>query len=220
LLFIVAPSAPTNVSYLINSDNSVDLDWEVLNTTGPVKSYKLYLTLEQSLYEPIDGCPVAFKNKTMISSLKRRMRLEMLEAFSKYSLRITSENDSGVSRYSKEISFSTIPAAPDAPRKVSIDFPQLENEDGNETHIPGKLTWLAPCKPNGKISIYTIDIRGNRAGYGNHKATVASTTTETLLQDLKRGFSYKIDVQAVNSANTGGKPEKFMFEVPSGSECE
>lgn len=137
--------------------------------------------------------------------------------FSNYKVKIFASNKYGNSNFSEEFLFRTWPSRPTKPRDVKVNFHVNDNSS-----VSALISWKAPCMMNGKFSLYTIIINGNRRGLENYKETFASTISEIEVHDLSEGFKYEIEIQAVNqqngNINLSGDVLKQSFEAPSGSE--
>lgn len=213
---ILGPQPPININALANDNGSVIVKWDADNLTGFSKLFKIHVTYENTIYEEISGCDYLLKKTSVVESTDNQTEITNLEPFSKYSVRIFASNDFGFSEPSKKHFFNTKPSSASAPRKITIQFAS-KSEDG--TKISGTLSWKAPCKLNGLFSLYTIALKGSKAGFSDQSIKEASSFQNFTIRNLRRGFNYEAKVQAVNKEFFGAS-ETIFFTAPSGSKLK
>lgn len=126
---------------------------------------------------------------------------------------MTTENDLGKSEFSKVFTFNTLQTSPSKPRNISFAF----NPPTDESKPSANLSWFLPCRPNGNIRLYTVTIHGTRNGFDDHRNMTASSTLSLQLNDLKPGYNYEVEIQAM-AEKSSSDAERINFKVPSGSE--
>lgn len=165
------------------------------------------------------GCEYAFnKVGNDLETEENWIHISDLEPYSKYSFRIQSINDHGISDSTKKFSFNTKAAKPSPPRDILIEFLPTSDEFGPISAI---LRWKIPCKLNGHPShvMYMISIKGRNPGFENVSITEASSLTNFTLTNVKRGYEYEVIIKAQFQEHNG-EPASFKFEAPSGSEFD
>jgi hypothetical protein len=173
----------------------------------------VHVILLTTLYEIGEGCKKSFKNLTVIESSSEQAKITDLLPYSNYKLKILASNVYGKSNFSEDVFFTTKPARPTKPRDVEIKF------DG-DTKLTALITWKPPCFMNSVFSLYTVTINGNRKGLKNHKETKASSIPALTVDDVKLGYKYDVEIQAVNQNDAFGDVLKYSFVAPSGSELK
>lgn len=174
------------------------------------------MTYIAPLFEIGEGCDEVVHSSEMYEVKESKIRLPNLEPFSNYSVGVSSLNDYGTSNMSHKFLIISQSSAPTSPRNISIDFLQHDTDDKK---IIGVLRWEAPCKLNGLFSLYMIKLKGSRVGFSSDISSDATTYPRFTYNNFKRGYSYEVTVQAINSKSFGviGKIEFF---TPSGSKKE
>lgn len=213
--YLLAPQPPDEIRALAG-DNDVEVKWKANNSTGYADYYHIHVKFVKFLYDFGRNCDKKVKNVTVEEATELSKKLTKLMPFSQYALKILATNSFGSSNFSDEILFNTNPSSPSAPRN-----PKVRLQVNDNSTISAFLTWEPPCMMNGKFSLYTITMNGQRKTSGSDKRTEACTTEEFEFHNLESGFKYDVEIQAVNqkqgSSQIFGKVAKFSFETPSGS---
>lgn len=197
-------------------DGTVPVKWSSSSFDGKSETYKLYVTLVDKLHSrPSDCTDDSIGRTRMEKSDFPSYDLKELEPFSKYSLKIKTENSQEESEFSEIVYFYSMQAPPSKPRDIVV---RIDEEELDETFVYAQLEWRSPCKLNGYKSdfhkMYTINIFGESLGLEDHVIN-RTTDTESLEVDekLKRGYRYEVKITARNMIGTG-EAAQFIFNTP------
>ncbi|KAG5684087.1 hypothetical protein PVAND_013336 [Polypedilum vanderplanki] len=207
-----SPQAPNNLKVSLLANNSIDVTWQANNLTGFADYYKIHVILHKTLFTIDDDCQKIFRNVTIIESSSEQEIISNLLPHSNYKIKILAVNKYGKGNFSEEAHFTTLPSKPTKPRDVKINY---EHNEGNE-NLKAEITWKPPCFMNGIFTLYTIKINGHRNGLKNHVETKATSNPKLMIDDLKLGYNYEVEIQAVNQNNIYGDVLKHKFIAPSG----
>lgn len=210
-LLQLGPQPPTDLEIVETYSSAASIKWKADHSAGTAEKFKVHVSFEATNYERIDGCEEKLQKRFVFVSKDAEFNVTAIQPFTKYSVRVTAENDYGVSDPSKKIFFSTKPSPASPPRDPSITF----TSNNNNSVISAILRWKTPCQLNGLFSLYTITLKGHKIGFKNHVHTEASSFQHLKLDDIKRGYNYEARIQTVAS-QLPGKHVKMSFKAPSG----
>ncbi|CRK94349.1 CLUMA_CG007863, isoform A [Clunio marinus] len=203
-----APQTPFNIRSTVNDEKkSVDLEWDVDNSTSTPNFYRIIINFEETLNEKVENCLNNFRKGFMIQSSRTFTEVSGLESYSKYHVKIAAINNFGTSEFSDKYFFETGVTVPSAPTNVSFGF--LDNNVDDST-VTAVLRWDPPCKLNGPFSHYLITIMGIKSGKIVYSKTVSSSVPNVTFDDLKIDAVYEVNVRAANSKFTS-KARYFTF---------
>lgn len=207
----LGPQSPTDLEIVENYSNAANIKWKADHSAGAAEKFKVHVSFEATNYERIDGCEEKLQKRFVFETKDSEINVTSIQPFSKYSVRVTAENDYGVSDPSKKFFFSTKPGPASPPRDPSVTF----IPSNNNSIISAILRWKTPCQLNGHFSLYTITLKGYKNGFKNHVYTEATSFQQLKLDDIKRGYNYEARIQTLAS-QLPGNHVKMSFRAPSG----
>lgn len=164
------------------------------------------------LYDVPKGCKLNIKNSTIFEAIAPKFVIKDLKAHAEYSLKIVAVNDQGSSEESEEIVFITSTTVASSVRNISVKINQ-ELDSINAT-----LSWKKPCQMNGKFSIYSISVEGNRKGFKSYSVKEAGQGEHINIYNLQMGYKYDVEIRTIlDSQVFDAIPTKYSFLTPSGS---
>lgn len=217
IAFVLAPRPPIDVRLTANDGRSVEVAWDVDESTGLAKLFKVYLTFEGTNYEEVADCENLVATVSVNETSDRHLHLQNFEPYSRYSLEVSSENEFGISNRSEKLKLNTRSANPSPPREISV---KMIPNDFDDSKVSAVIEWKPPCRPAGVIELYSISWQGSRKGFEGHSKVGASSFLNYTTDDLRRGYNYEVKVKAFNSEKFSGEVEKLSFTAPSGSEFD
>lgn len=216
------PGRPKKVEVNDARSTSFRAIWEPPDKeNGKITTYNGFVKIIELLYPvPKSGCPridyddIQFTQPGTVFDY----RVENLFPYSSYSVQVAAATSKGIGDYSDTSYVETLTAASEPVRYYgyTINLPKsVEVYDASVT-----FNWQLPCRTNGKLQGYELDLYGTRQGYEDHhfKTFINDVDDEELsfeVTEIRAAYQYNCTIVPITNY-PGRNRENFMIiQTPS-----
>ncbi|WP_419925279.1 fibronectin type III domain-containing protein [Candidatus Poriferisocius sp.] len=196
------PGTPTGLVATID-DGQIDLRWNAPSNNGaPITGYSVECRLGGTAIAAGSCGSIAWTNYTSVSGTSAT--LSGLSNGTPYDIRVRAANRIGNSAW------TTTTATPAAPPRIPANV--VASPSGRNIQV----TWTAPASGGSPISSYTVQYcSGACTSWRSTTVTGNPPATSVTIAGLSTGTTYRVRVQALNSAGMSGWSATDSATTPS-----
>lgn len=194
--------------------------WEPpVKENGRITTYYVFVIMVGLLYPvPRNGCPRIDdgEHQYTTSDTVFEYRVDNLMPHASYSVQVAAATSKGVGDYSETQRIQTLDAASEPVRSFHNDIKQPESVEVYDASVT--FSWLLPCRTNGELKGYKLDMYGTRPDYDDHhfiKEINGNGSEEVSVEVTEILPFYQYNATVLPVTNYNRNRETFMiFRTP------
>lgn len=213
----LVPGRPERVEVFDVRATSFRTSWKSPNkSNGRITTYNGNVRLLEVLYPiPPTGCGFLgdVESKFTEPNTVFEYRVDSLLPYANYSIQVAAATSKGLGEYSDTEYTQTLTAPSDPVRNFYSIINQPQSVEIYDASIT--FTWQLPCRTNGELIKFELDMYGTRPDYEDHHfktmvEVIDNNDIEYTVTDIKPAYQYNSTVTPVTNYE-GRNKENFIF---------